>query len=730
MAPSAFQHTSRFPDAGDYLRQQLNLPPNAPVNLWSVPEPAGGEKPSIPLPMLIKLAIYEIYTELASRFKWFNEHNQDQAWKNSIRHNLSLHKVFRSIQRPVTEPGKGSYWELDISGGESYKRPRKRLANSKSGAAKEDDASDDSYSEIDPGDAGYPATTKVEAASRIADNACRHTRTVEDVERVIELMSTRAVSAAQRTSLLPVFFANLDPAGIPTSTELDLFRADTIDVVSRAILSVNVVFHTRLPMDVGPSLWSRVWHWSRFIHAHWEHLTRILIFDESVFYTDFLDEPNKLEMVLNDLCGFIVDSNVREPANLTEFVEGAGGTLDDLADVVIKYIHTVIARPAPKAIPNSTVRYIRGLFAFIADADLYPKEGKLWKVVPLGPLCTVLIYEEFVEALMAVIMSLTTASAPDTGLALDEAFMLLRRILTTPPGTIWLEEAIDGGLLRAVVTCATLGCARKINHHLRFILRRVISCGLVWYHIASLLEYSLAAVKGLVTAEVFQQCDIYALWEDFISLADERYVEKLRKKYFSDAALGALRRIIATKNVRQLIGTQGNIAMSAHIFRDMTAELVNPTLGVHERAFLRALIHHDYEKHRHSICVKQVEFMVQNPRCLFITLFDYSNPPFQIEVHSATDSLLAAALAEFGYEWSNIVARAESSGGCLQLHMIQVQQGKYMRRWMIPLRTNNSVIYDRLREVAQRLSAQHTREQMLAEINSVLQHAPGLEEIH
>ncbi|KAJ6570046.1 hypothetical protein DFH09DRAFT_838052, partial [Mycena vulgaris] len=120
----------------DYLRQQLNLPPNAPVNLWSVPESAGGEKPSIPLPMLIKLAIYgsekkrltlqEIYMELASRFKWFNEHNQDQAWKNSIRHNLSLHKVFRSIQRPVTEPGKGSYWELDISGGESYKRPRKR----------------------------------------------------------------------------------------------------------------------------------------------------------------------------------------------------------------------------------------------------------------------------------------------------------------------------------------------------------------------------------------------------------------------------------------------------------------------------------------------------------------------------------------------------------------------------------------------------------------------------
>ncbi|KAJ7692123.1 hypothetical protein B0H17DRAFT_934308, partial [Mycena rosella] len=124
MPPSAFQHSSsRYPDAGDYLRHQLNLPQGAVVNLWSVPEPAGGEKPSIPLPMLIKLAIYgsdkkrltlqEIYLELIKRFQWFREHSQEQAWKNSIRHNLSLNKVFRSIQRPVTEPGKGSYWELD-----------------------------------------------------------------------------------------------------------------------------------------------------------------------------------------------------------------------------------------------------------------------------------------------------------------------------------------------------------------------------------------------------------------------------------------------------------------------------------------------------------------------------------------------------------------------------------------------------------------------------------------
>ncbi|KAJ7934529.1 hypothetical protein B0H13DRAFT_1591505 [Mycena leptocephala] len=135
---STFRHTVRFPDAADYLRQQLDLPPGDHVSLWSLPEPAGGGKLTTPLPMLIKLAIYgsstkmltlqEIYMELASRFQWFRDNQASKAWKNSIRHNLSLNKIFKNIPRPVTEPRRGGYWVLDISGGEGLKRPRRRLA--------------------------------------------------------------------------------------------------------------------------------------------------------------------------------------------------------------------------------------------------------------------------------------------------------------------------------------------------------------------------------------------------------------------------------------------------------------------------------------------------------------------------------------------------------------------------------------------------------------------------
>ncbi|KAL4062187.1 hypothetical protein J3A83DRAFT_2415575 [Scleroderma citrinum] len=168
---------SLFPDAGPYLRQQLGLGPHEPVSLWSLPDPPPGEKPNQPYPMLIKLAIYgstnkqltlqDIYNELEKRFAWFREHRNERAWKNSIRHNLSLNKVFRHVPRPITEPGKGSYWQLDISGGEGYKRPRKRRARTSKATPSDDD--DDDMSEVDEETDGHnPLETRPQSSHAVA----------------------------------------------------------------------------------------------------------------------------------------------------------------------------------------------------------------------------------------------------------------------------------------------------------------------------------------------------------------------------------------------------------------------------------------------------------------------------------------------------------------------------------------------------------------------------------
>ncbi|KAF7984397.1 hypothetical protein HWV62_14432 [Athelia sp. TMB] len=134
--PPAFPTAPGFDDAEQYLRHQLGLPRDRPVDLWALQDPPGREKPTQPLPNLVKLAIFgsprkkltlqEIYRSLIERFAWFKDHEEELSWKNSIRHNLSLNKVFQGQSRPITEPGKGNYWVLDLSKGEGYKRPRIR----------------------------------------------------------------------------------------------------------------------------------------------------------------------------------------------------------------------------------------------------------------------------------------------------------------------------------------------------------------------------------------------------------------------------------------------------------------------------------------------------------------------------------------------------------------------------------------------------------------------------
>jgi hypothetical protein len=110
-------------------------------------------------------------------------------------------------------------------------------------------------------------------------------------------------------------------------------------------------------------------------------------------------------------------------------------------------------------------------------------------------------------------------------------------------------------------------------------------------------------------------------------------------------------------------------------------------------------MHRDYEANIHSICLKQANFIASNPSCtLFLTLFDYCAGSPTIEVHSATDSTLAAELLEEGNEYEDMVARAARSGGRMHSHVLRILQGTSIRHWVVPLRTVGSKLNERLRE--------------------------------
>ncbi|KAJ7040631.1 hypothetical protein C8F04DRAFT_948290 [Mycena alexandri] len=124
----------------DLVRQQANLPPESPVNLWSLPNPNRNTRPTTTIPILIKLAICgsssntltyrDICLAIAERFKWYRKSQDSKGWKGSIRHALSFHQAFRRLpEKKHRSPTKGALWTVDFSLGDGFKRTKARRRN-------------------------------------------------------------------------------------------------------------------------------------------------------------------------------------------------------------------------------------------------------------------------------------------------------------------------------------------------------------------------------------------------------------------------------------------------------------------------------------------------------------------------------------------------------------------------------------------------------------------------
>ncbi|KAK7029235.1 hypothetical protein R3P38DRAFT_2908050 [Favolaschia claudopus] len=144
-APTGDGHSSHldFPDPGESIRREAGdaLSPYLPISLNAVIHFPLSSKPSLPLFVLIQLAIYsstpkkltlqEICTALRSRFPYFVTRT---AMPRSVRHLLSLMTIFQKIPRLKGQRGKGSYWTLNtlaVSRFGRYKRERKRAKRGK-----------------------------------------------------------------------------------------------------------------------------------------------------------------------------------------------------------------------------------------------------------------------------------------------------------------------------------------------------------------------------------------------------------------------------------------------------------------------------------------------------------------------------------------------------------------------------------------------------------------------
>ncbi|GCB61749.1 forkhead box protein O3-like [Scyliorhinus torazame] len=77
-----------------------------------------------------RLTLSQIYDWMVRHVPYFKDKgdsNSSAGWKNSIRHNLSLHSRFIRVQNEGT--GKSSWWMLNPDGGKTGKSPRRRAVS-------------------------------------------------------------------------------------------------------------------------------------------------------------------------------------------------------------------------------------------------------------------------------------------------------------------------------------------------------------------------------------------------------------------------------------------------------------------------------------------------------------------------------------------------------------------------------------------------------------------------
>ena len=168
LVPASFQEDEEEEEPSEHIpfdiHNYFGLAPESPICLDSLEDPPPGQKPAYTYATLVKLAIYSspqrrltlsrIYNALEQRFSWFRECKNPNAWKvrgndscmrerpalivqsqTSIRHSLSLLSVFVKLPLDVHMPGKGSFWTVDFTKGDGYKRPRKRGPSKKTDSA-------------------------------------------------------------------------------------------------------------------------------------------------------------------------------------------------------------------------------------------------------------------------------------------------------------------------------------------------------------------------------------------------------------------------------------------------------------------------------------------------------------------------------------------------------------------------------------------------------------------
>ncbi|KAJ6483213.1 hypothetical protein C8R45DRAFT_1099501 [Mycena sanguinolenta] len=200
----------------------------------------------------------------------------------------------------------------------------------------------------------------------------------------------------------------------------------------------------------------------------------------------------------NDITWFIVQEQVTDPVNMEQLVGGVGGTLAHVGQLVVSLIDSFV--PAnDTGMDKMRIDFMDRLLTFVGLIDPALHNPKRAKGV-LGPFGKALLTRNIIRALITAICSLSNSLTLD---ALHSCFNLLAVLFLSSEGYAKIPEAMEQGLLRALLISAQCPLNDKIEQYYKLHFPGLLSSCLVNCCFLSALTVALHGITDLLNTTAF-----------------------------------------------------------------------------------------------------------------------------------------------------------------------------------------------------------------------------------
>ncbi|KAJ7135291.1 hypothetical protein C8R43DRAFT_622345 [Mycena crocata] len=533
---------------------------------------------------------------------------------------------------------------------------------------------------------------------------------------------------------LPAIYAILDPTRIPMPDELDP-ETGQMPVLSVAqaritLMTLHAIPPTRFPPGIFPYLWPRIAAWVEIVtlHRHClpqpipeEHFMSVLLLRTVVTifaqldktYCAFILATPGLRLLLARVWKeSVARGDIDELAILTlflpadrittgspyleEYIEGTGGTANDLCSLAVRHLTFLTSHPSTL----ETVSYIQAILAFT------------WTLIDGVQLLPVFRECGLSRAITKVIATLSGPNIKyDTNTAVDTCFSILHFVLRHSPGPKYVSQMLKAGLLPAIVA---LGQRNTLSDYAVALLRLYFPVAMLHYPVVCQVQASLPAITDLP----IPPSSILDDWKLFCDAAQARIADKglydgwkplracdnmvcglITTKTDVRCCSGCRKRVYCSAACQAVDWRDADHRSACHLLRASEPDPASPR----DRGFMRLILQHNYGELQVQILSTHFKDMLADPQGESYTVFDYDTFPPKMKVHRMQH------LERRGYAlvpgpnpdpmWADYAARARRSGGRMHLHILNRTEGGELVSRIIPLRFNSAALYDGMRKI-------------------------------